>query len=137
MRKLSGRVAIVTGGGGGIGVRVAERLAGDCLAVGVLDLDEVAAKATVESITSAGGVALGVVADVGNTERVEAAVGRGASELGPPTVLVNNAGVTRDALLFKMTDSEWDTVIGVHPRGAFLMTRAVQAHMVAPAGAGS
>jgi 3-oxoacyl-[acyl-carrier protein] reductase len=54
-----------------------------------------------------------------------------AAELGEPTVLVNNAGVIRDNLLFKMTDDDWDTVMGVHLRGAFLMSRAAQKHMVA------
>ena len=53
-----------------------------------------------------------------------------AAELGPPAVLVNNAGVTRDNLLFKMTETDWDTVLNVHLRGAFLMTRAVQKYMV-------
>ena len=69
-------------------------------------------------------------ADVSKTEQVEAAVERVAGELGGPTVLVNNAGVIRDNLLFKMTDDDWDTVLGVHLRGAFLMSRAVQKYMV-------
>jgi 3-oxoacyl-[acyl-carrier protein] reductase len=60
---------------------------------------------------------------------VNAAVERVAAELGEPTVLVNNAGITRDALLFKMTDEDWDTVIDVNLRGAFLMTRAAQKYM--------
>jgi NAD(P)-dependent dehydrogenase (short-subunit alcohol dehydrogenase family) len=64
--------------------------------------------------------------DVSDASQVEDAVAAIEAELGPPTVLVNNAGVTRDALLFKMTDVEWDTVIGVHLRGSFLMARAVQ-----------
>ena len=65
-----------------------------------------------------------------DAEQVEAAVDRVAAELGAPTVLVNNAGVIRDNLLFKMTDADWDTVMNVHLRGAFLMTRAVQKHMI-------
>ena len=60
---------------------------------------------------------------------MQAAVDRIAAELGPPLVLVNNAGVTRDNLLFKMSDSDWDLVLHVHLRGSFLMTRAVQKHM--------
>ena len=55
-----------------------------------------------------------------------AAVARVAAELGPPVVLVNNAGITRDNLIFKMTEDDWDAVIGVHLRGSFLMTRACQ-----------
>ena len=61
---------------------------------------------------------------------MEAAVDKVAAELGPPVVLINNAGVLRDNLLFKMTEDDWDTVLNVHLRGAFLMSRAVQKHMV-------
>jgi 3-oxoacyl-[acyl-carrier protein] reductase len=124
------RVAIVTGGARGIGAATALRLAQDGFAVAVLDLDEAAAKGTVEAIEAAGGRALAVGADVSDSEQVEAAVERVATELGGPTVLINNAGVTRDNMLFKMTETDWDTVMNVHLRGAFLMTRAVQKHMI-------
>jgi 3-oxoacyl-[acyl-carrier protein] reductase len=71
-----------------------------------------------------------VAADVSQADQAEAAVGKAVAELGPPAVLVNNAGVIRDNLLFKMSEEDWDTVLGVHLRGAFLMTRAAQKHMV-------
>jgi 3-oxoacyl-[acyl-carrier protein] reductase len=122
-------VAIVTGAARGIGAATALRLAQDGFAVAVLDLDEGSAKGTVEAIESAGGRALAVGADVSDPEQVESAVARVAAELGAPTVLINNAGVTRDNLLFKMTEADWDTVMNVHLRGAFLMSRAVQKHM--------
>ena len=125
------RVAIVTGAARGLGAATAVRLAADGMAVAVLDLDEQATAGTVEAITAAGGRAAGVGADVADAAAVETAVARVADELGPPTVLVNNAGITRDNLLFKMSDLDWDAVMGVHLRGAFLMSRTVQQHMVA------
>ncbi len=127
---MTDRVAIVTGSARGIGAATARRLAEDGMAVAVLDLDEAACAGTVKEIADAGGRALPVGADVSKTDQVAAAVDRVATELGGPTVLVNNAGVIRDNLLFKMTDNDWDTVLGVHLRGAFLMSRAVQKYMV-------
>jgi len=124
------KIAIVTGSARGIGAATARRLASDGMAVAVLDLDEAACAGTVKEIADAGGRAIAVGADVSQGDQVEAAVERVASELGPPNVLVNNAGVIRDNLLFRMSDGDWDTVMGVHLRGAFLMTRAVQIHMV-------
>jgi 3-oxoacyl-[acyl-carrier protein] reductase len=125
------KTAIVTGAARGIGAATARRLAADGMAVAVLDLDESACAGTVKEIENAGGRVLAVGADVSRGDQVTAAVERIAAELGPPAVLVNNAGVIRDNLLFKMTDDDWDTVLGVHLRGAFLMSRAAQQHMTA------
>ncbi|WP_405814845.1 3-oxoacyl-ACP reductase FabG [Streptomyces sp. NBC_01390] len=124
------RVAVVTGGARGIGAATAVRLAAEGRAVAVIDLDEAACKDTVEKITAAGGKAIAVGCDVSDEAQVAAAVTRIAEELGGPTILVNNAGVLRDNLLFKMSVSDWDTVMNVHLRGAFLMSRACQKYMV-------
>ena len=124
------RIAIVTGAARGIGAGTAKRLATDGMAVGVLDLNEEDGARTVGEIEEAGGRAIAVGADVSNADQVSAAVEKVAAELGGPTVLVNNAGVTRDNLLFKMSESDWDMVMGVHLKGAFLMTRACQKYMV-------
>jgi 3-oxoacyl-[acyl-carrier protein] reductase len=123
------RVAVVTGAGRGIGAAVAARLADDGFAVGLLDLDEAGVKQGAEAIVAKGGKAVGVALDVTDAEQVEAAVTRVADEVGPPVVLVNNAGITRDNLIFKMTEQDWDSVLGVHLKGSFLMTRAVQKYM--------
>ncbi len=124
------RTAIVTGAARGIGAATALRLAADGHAIGVLDLDESACADTVAAIVAAGGRAVGVGADVANADGVIAAVARVTEAIGAPTILVNNAGITRDNLLHKMSEADWDLVMTVHLRGSFLMTRACQAHMV-------
>src|SRR3954447_21538739 len=114
------RVAIVTGAARGIGEATARKLAGDGLAVAVVDLDEAACASAVTQIHDAGGTALAVGADVSDAEQVAAAVEWIAAQLARPTVLVNNAGVLRDNLLFKMSEDDWETVMAVHLRDAFL-----------------
>jgi 3-oxoacyl-[acyl-carrier protein] reductase len=121
---------VVTGAAQGIGAAIARRLAADGHKVAVLDLSADAAQATVDEIVAAGGTALAVGADVSDAAAVDTAFAQIVEELGAPTILVNNAGIIRDNLLFKMTVEEWDLVMAVHLRGAFLTTKAAQKHMI-------
>jgi 3-oxoacyl-[acyl-carrier protein] reductase len=123
------RTAVVTGAARGIGAAIARRLSRDGIAVALLDLDAAGATAVVRETESAGGTALPLGVDVADEESVEAVVATVADELGAPTVLVNNAGVTRDDLLFKLSVQDWDAVMGVNVRGSFLMSRATQKYM--------
>ena len=123
------RVAIVTGSAQGIGRATARRLANDKFAVAIFDIDVVACKVVSDEIIESGGEALPVAVDVADEESVGRAVEHVAEALGPPTVLINNAGITRDNLIYKMTAIEWDAVMNVHLRGSFLMSKATQAYM--------
>jgi 3-oxoacyl-[acyl-carrier protein] reductase len=127
MGGLDGRVAVVTGAAQGIGAAIVRRLSADGARVAALDLNEEGAQKLVDEV---GGNGLGLACDVSNREQVDAAIDCVASELGSVDILVNNAGVTRDNLLFKMSDEDFDTVFGIHVRGAFLCTRAAQKYMV-------
>ncbi|MBN8916875.1 MAG: 3-oxoacyl-ACP reductase FabG [Rhizobiales bacterium] len=130
-KRFSGRRVVVTGSARGIGRATAERFAEDGAALAVVDLDAAAAAATADEIAQAHGTqALGIACDVSVRESVEAMAEEVAQRFGGIDVLVNNAGVTRDNLIHKMEDEEWDLVMGVHLRGAFLCTRAAQRHMV-------
>lgn len=130
MRGLEKRVAIVTGAAQGIGRAEAARLAEEGAAVAVLDKDVRRADETAQWIRSNGGRAAAFAVDVSQRLDVEAAVADVAKTLGPPLLLVNNAGVIRDNLLFKMTDEDWDLVMDTHLKGTFLVTQAVQRYMV-------
>jgi 3-oxoacyl-[acyl-carrier protein] reductase len=131
MGRFEGRVAIVTGAAQGIGAAVARRLADEGAQVGVVDLTADRAQGTADEIVKAGGQALAVGADVSKTADVQAAVAAVVAAYGHVDILVNNAGITRDNLLFKMTDEDWDSVIAINLRSAFLMSRECQKHFVA------
>jgi 3-oxoacyl-[acyl-carrier protein] reductase len=127
MAGVQGRVALVTGGAQGIGEAIATRLAADGAKVALLDLNADAVEATAGRI---GGGAIGIGADVSKVDEVQAAVDRVVAEFGSLHILVNNAGVLRDNMLFKMSEDDWDTVMNVHLKGAFLCSKIAQQHMV-------
>ena len=121
---LNGKVAVVTGSGRGLGLAYAKGLAAAGASVVVNDVDGATAEAAVKEIADAGGRAVAEVGAVGTTETAEALVGRAVSDFGRLDVMVTNAGVLRDKVLWKMTDDDFDTVVQVHLKGTFTCARA-------------
>jgi 3-oxoacyl-[acyl-carrier protein] reductase len=130
MGKLSGRVALVTGAGRGIGAATAKRLAEEGARVTLADLDMDGCQRVAEEIVALGSEAAPVRCDVSSAEDAQRAVETAVSTFGQLDILVNNAGIIRDNLLFKMTEDDWDMVLDVHLKGAFLCARAAQKVMV-------
>ncbi|SNY59541.1 SDR family oxidoreductase [Paractinoplanes atraurantiacus] len=126
---LSGKVAIVTGSGRGLGLAYAKALAQAGAAVVVNDVEEKAVAAAVGEITAAGGRAAGVAAAVGPAATADLLVATAVREFGRLDVLVTNAGILRDRVLWKMSDDEFDAVIGVHLKGTFTCARAAAVQM--------
>lgn len=131
MGRFDQRVAVITGAARGIGFGIAQRFASEGASIAILDLDETAAQEAAARLDlTSGARAVGIGCDVVDAAAAEAAVQRVVDELGGIHVLVNNAGVTRDNLLFKMTEEDWDVVMGVHLKGVFNMTKAAQSRFV-------
>lgn len=126
---LAGKVAVVTGSGRGLGLAYAKALAGAGAAVVVNDVDNDVAAAAVEAITTAGGRAVAEVGAVGSSEVAEALVQRAVDEFGRLDIMLTNAGILRDAVLWKMTDEQFDQVVSVHLRGTFTCVRAAARRM--------
>jgi 3-oxoacyl-[acyl-carrier protein] reductase len=124
MGRFDGRVAIITGAARGIGAGTARRFAEEGAAVAVLDINEEQAQETAAGLGAA--KAVGIACNVADAASVDTAVSRVLEELGGLHILVNNAGITRDNLLFKLTEDDWDSVMNVHLKGAFLMSKAAQ-----------
>jgi 3-oxoacyl-[acyl-carrier protein] reductase len=127
--RLEGRVALVTGAGGGIGAATARRFAREGATVVVNDVDLELARPLVTELQKEGARALSIAADVTARTDVEAMVNRVVGEFGRLDVLVNNAGVNRDAMSHKMTEEQWDQVLAVNLKGTFLCAQAVLAGM--------
>ncbi|WP_077616298.1 SDR family NAD(P)-dependent oxidoreductase [Caenibacillus caldisaponilyticus] len=130
MKRFSGRVAFVTGASRGIGKTIAERFADEGAKVCLLDVNGENLETTISEFKAKGYDVIGQTADVSVREQVEAAVRAAVQTFGKIDILVNNAGIIRDNLLYKMTDDDWDAVMNVHLKGAFLSARAVQKYMV-------
>lgn len=126
---LQGKVAVVTGSGRGLGLAYARALAAAGAAVVVNDVDADAVDEAVGTITAAGGRAAGVVAAVGDSEAAERLTEAAVREFGRLDVLVTNAGILRDRVLWKMTDDDFDSVVKVHLRGTFTCARAAAVRM--------
>lgn len=125
MGKLDGKVAVITGGGSGIGRGVAKLFASEGAAVGIFDLNEAGARAVAEEIAAAGGKAAVATGDVSDEASVKAGLASLAGELGEIDILVNNAGMDTTGPLDGMPTEMWDRMIAVHLRGTFLCTREV------------
>ena len=128
--RLKDKVAIITGGGRGIGRVTCLVFGREGAKVVVADVDENATNAVAKEITDAGGLALAVTVDISKAESVQAMVAKAKEWGGSVDVLVNNAGITRDARLVKMTSDQWDAVINVNLKGTWLCGQAVAPIMV-------
>jgi len=127
---LDGRTAVVTGGGRGIGKAIGLTLARAGADVAVLDVLEAEAKAAAGEIAALGRRAEGYVADVTDGDAVKGVMKAIAGAFGGMDILVNNAGITRDNLLLRMSDAEWDQVLAVNLKGAFVCTRAAMRYLL-------
>ena len=129
-KALENKVAMVTGAGQGIGAGVARAYAAQSARVAVVDWNGDTAKQVAEELRAKGQQAMGVACDVSDRAAVDAAVAEITAKFGPVEILVNNAGITRTAMLQKMTQAQWDQVLAVHLTGSFNCLQAVVGGMM-------
>jgi 3-oxoacyl-[acyl-carrier protein] reductase len=129
--RLKDHVVLITGAGRGIGRATAERMAAEGAIVGVFDRDQASVDITVAAIASRDGKAIGIVGDVTKRADIEAAAAKLTDAHGAIDVLINNAGITRDSTLLKMTETQWDEVIDINLKAVFTCTQVVAPGMVA------
>jgi len=127
---LAGQVAIVTGAARGLGRAIAQTLAGAGAKVACVDVNQQTLADTIDAIRASGGTAEPIACDVTDSGRVSEVVTEVVDKWGALDILVNNAGITRDTLIMRMKDDQWDAVIGVNLRGTFLFTRAATRPMM-------
>lgn len=130
MNRLENRIAVVTGASRGIGREIAKRLAGEGALVACVATSQEGAARTAGDIEASGARALAYGCDVSDAAQVEAMFAAISEDAGPPHILVNNAGVTKDGLLVRMSESDWDRVLDVNLKGAFLCIRAAAKTMM-------
>ena len=130
MIDLKGKCALITGSGQGIGKEIAMTLAKAGANIGVSDINLEAAQATAEEIASLGVKTVALKANVASDEEVKAMIKDFIAEMGQIDILVNNAGITKDGLIMRMKEADWDAVLNVNLKSAFLCTKAVTRHMV-------
>lgn len=130
MGRLEGRVAFITGAGRGIGAATALRMAEEGAQVVLADIDTEGCKHVSAELDRLGSEGLIVACNVADSAMVQDAIDKAANHFGRLDILVNNAGVVRDNMLFKMSEDDWDAVLNVHLKGAFLCSRAAQKYMV-------
>ena len=124
MAQLEGKIAIVTGAGQGIGRAIAQKLALQGARVLVNARSEASTNSSVEAIKEAGGNAEGLNGDVGNADFCAELINKATKDMGGLHILINNAGITRDGLLMRMKDEDWDAVLDTNLKSAFLLSRA-------------
>lgn len=127
---MTQKVALITGAAAGIGAAIAKRLARDDIAIAVLDISIDSARQVADEIAATGGKAIAVQASIANREQVKNAVASVHQELGPITILVNNAGITGTVPFLELTDEQWDRMMEVNLKGTYIVTQVVLPDMI-------